>query len=212
MSFMGAIDARCPGGCPSFETEVWSFIRGDTSPALREAILARECNLLLCPTCDKPFYAEAPYVYFDPGVELLAFVFPESFRKKRAFWLAKMRVDFQQMRGAMGAVLPKGLEPEVFFGVEGLAELLEADDLRGVETEVMEAVAKDLGLGLYRVSPAFARRQGLPSSLPCADKVARLQAVLEGLKKLLEANGALPSFRACLKKLGRSGAALPPGR
>lgn len=214
MSFTGELSARCPHGCPPFETEVWSFIRGDTSPNLREAILARECNLLLCPGCEKPFYAEAVYVYFDPGSELLAFVFPESYKKRASHWLKKMRSDFLQMRGALGPLFPDGVEPEVFFGVEGLAELLEAEDLRGTETEVMEFVAKELGLSVYRVSPAYARKERMPSSLPWLGPAGTGSpfhgAIVLGLKRLLEANAALASFKACLKRLEKAGAVLPP--
>ena len=49
MSFKGVIEARCPRGCESFETEIWSFIHGRRSPELRETAQAGELNLLLCP-------------------------------------------------------------------------------------------------------------------------------------------------------------------
>ncbi|MBI5622189.1 MAG: hypothetical protein HY924_00275 [Elusimicrobia bacterium] len=211
MSFKGGLEACCPNGCPPFDTEVWSFIRGDRDPELRETIMARECNLLLCPSCDKPFYAEAPYVYFEPAAELLAFVFPESYAGRKDYWLGKMRDDFSQMRDALGAGMTAAVEPEVFFGVEGLAELLAAEDFRGAETEVMEAVAKELGLGLYQVSPSFARRQKVPRSLPSSNpRAADRDSVIEGLKKLLKANASLSSFKAFLKTLEKPGAAMPP--
>ncbi|MBI4677625.1 MAG: hypothetical protein HY748_08580 [Elusimicrobia bacterium] len=213
MSFKGELEARCPNGCPSFDTEVWSFIRGDTDPELRETVRARECNLLLCPGCEKPFYADAPYVYFEPGAELLAFVFPESYKKHAAHWVKKMRADFGRMQGVLAARMPTGLDPEVFFGVEGLAELLELEDFRRTEVEVMEAVAKELGLSLYRVSPCFARKAKIPAVLPCSaapGKPAAIEGVIEGLKTLLKANGRLRSFRDYLKVLAKAKGGLPP--
>ncbi|MBI5209871.1 MAG: hypothetical protein HY927_07865 [Elusimicrobia bacterium] len=216
MSFKGEVEARCPHGCQPFETEVWSFIRGDASPELRASLLARECNLLLCPGCDKPFYAEAPYVYLEPAAEILAFVFPESCKKQAARWRKKMREDFLAMRKALGAQLPLDAEPVVFFGPEGLSELLEAEDFHREETDVMECVAKGLGLGLYRVSPSYARKERMPAVLPCAAGPrgrVTLDDIRAGLARLLEANDALGAFRDCLRKLeGKAGRLPPPAK
>ena len=223
MSFKGEIEVRCPKGCEPFTTEIWSFIRGDQSPALREAVLARECNLLLCPACDTAFIPEEPYVYFEPQAELLAFVFPESYRDRRDYWLGKMRDDFLLMREALGGEITLDVEPQIFFGFEELAELLEREDYRAEEREVMECLAGELGLSLYRVSPSFSRRSGIPRSLPYATRdgaPATLRSVMEGLEKLVGANDRLTSYGAYLKSLKSSDpgeflpppAGLPPGQ
>src|SRR5271170_1359995 len=106
MSFKGAVEAQCPNGCESFTAEIWSFIRGDAQPELRLLVMFRECNLLLCPECNKPFFPDAPYIYFDPTAELLAFVFPESYRDKEKYWRDKMAGDFTVVSDKLGAVLP----------------------------------------------------------------------------------------------------------
>src|SRR5579885_2279700 len=134
MSFKGEIEARCPKGCEAFTTEVWSFIRGDQSPELRDAILWRECNLLLCPECGAAFFPEAAYIYYEPAAELMAFVFPESFREKADFWRKKMHEDFVTIKQSLGKEVTLLQEPEIFFGHEELAVLLEKEDFRGEES------------------------------------------------------------------------------
>lgn len=210
MSIKGEISAKCPGGCEPFTADVYSFIRGDKSPALRLAVLFRECNMLLCPECEKPFFPDAPYVYHDPFDELVAFVFPESYREKEGFWRAKMAEDFAAMQKVLGGKIPLS-EPEIFFGNDGLACLLESEDYRAEETEVMECVAKELGLSLYRVSPLYARRRAVPRTLPFAGESASRLSVIAGLEKVLAANDRLTAYAdysAALRADARAG--LPP--
>jgi hypothetical protein len=214
MSFKGQIEARCPKGCEPFETEVWSFIRGDTSPELRDAVLWRECNLLLCPQCGAAFFPEASYVYFEPEAELLAFVFPESYRAKEEYWRGKMHEDFVTMKRSIGGDLDLVSEPEIFFGQSDIAEALESEDFRGEEREVMEAVAGELGLPLYRVSASHARRAGVPRALPYAagkGAAPTRAAVVAGLEKLLAANDRLAEYRSYLERLRKDPSeGLPP--
>jgi hypothetical protein len=213
MSFKGEIEAKCPGGCEPFEAEVWSFIRGDRSVELRDAILARECNLILCPSCNKAFIPEEPYVYFEPQRELLAFVFPESYREKEQFWREKMASDFVQMKETLGDEISLDLEPEIFFGIEELAQLLEGEDYAGEEREVAEFIAGELGLALYRVSPRYAREHRVPASLPYAGKAkaATASSVIAGLEKLVAANDRLTAFAGFLKTLkAQRQPSLPP--
>lgn len=213
MSFQGAVEARCPKGCEPFDAQVWSFIQGDQSPELREVILARECNMLLCPGCEMVFFPTVAFVYYEPKAELLAFVFPESFREKEGFWRSKMHDDFLRFRETFGAKLSLDLAPQLFFGPEGLAELLETEDFKGEEREVMEYLARELGLGLYRISPRYAREWGIPSSLPVhpADTAVPGRAeVMEGLRRLLAANAALVEYKACYDRLHKKGGELPP--
>lgn len=213
MSFTGEIEAQCPNGCEPFTTQVWSFIHGDKSPDLREAILARECNLLLCAACNVPFFPPAPYIYFEPQAELLAFVFPESYREKQDHWRKKMGDDFAAMKGVLGRV-SLDLEPEIFFGLEELALLLEGEDYRGEEREVMEHLASELGLSLYQVSPRFARQNNVPRSLPTLSPKtgpATREDVISGLEKLVAANDRLTAYLDYLTALKSSTAGgLPP--
>ncbi len=213
MSLRGRIDAKCPNGCEPFDADVYSFIRGDTDPNLRLQLKARECNLLICDECEKPFFPEEPYIYFEPQAELLAFVFPESFRPKEKYWRQKMATDFEEMRKALGTAFPLTAEPVICFGVDDLAQLLDFEDFRGEEREVMEWVANDLGLSLYRVSPRFARDSDVPGALPYVPigrKGVTREGVMEGLEKVLAANDHLESFARYLDQLKASKVGLPP--
>ncbi len=201
MSFKGVIEARCPKGCEPFETEVWSFIQGTQNPELREEVAAAECNLLLCPECGEAFFAEAAFVYFEPEAEVLAFVFPESFRSEEDRWRRKMADDFLALQQAMGKKMPINTEPAIFFGPESLAEFLRGEDFRTEEREVMECVAVGLGLSIFRLSPNLARHQGVPASLPYKGTSATRAALIAGLEQLLAANDRLSAYQACLEKL-----------
>ena len=210
MSFQGAIEVQCPSGCEAFTAEVWSYIRGDDDSALRMAVLARECNLLLCSQCGIPFFPEASYVYAEPKFELLAFVFPESYREREGYWREKMAEDFRAMRSALGEKMPIDLVPDVFFGPEGLAELLEREDLRGAEQAVLEHYARDLGLELYRVGSRWTRERGLPRAWPYAGARPTRDALIVGLEKALAANDRLSACARALEALRAPGATVPP--
>ncbi|MDD5628209.1 MAG: CpXC domain-containing protein [Elusimicrobia bacterium] len=217
MSIKGVIEARCPKGCEAFEAEIWSFIHGDKSPELREAVAAKECNLLVCPECQGLFFAEAPYIYFEPAADILAFVFPESFRAEEERWRRKMAEDFISLKKALGGKMPLDTEPELFFGLDDIAALLNAEAYRAEEVEVMEAVAAELGLCLYRVRRGFARRLGIPASLPYAParkgEVVTRANMIAGLQKLLAANDRLTAYQSYLDGLRASAEqALPPAR
>jgi hypothetical protein len=217
MSFRGVIEARCPKGCEAFEVEVWSFIHGDRSPELREAVAAKECNLLICPACSTAFFADAPYIYFEAAADILFFVFPGSFQAEESRWRQKMAEDFQAFKQALGDKLPLDLAPEICFGPERLGDLLTEDTFRAEEVEVMEAVAQELGLSLYHVRPGFARRQGIPASLPYAPaqkgEGATRANLIAGLERLLAANDRLTAYRAYLDGLrAAADAELPPPR
>ncbi|MBI4377215.1 MAG: hypothetical protein HY549_12295 [Elusimicrobia bacterium] len=215
MSFKGKIETRCPHGCDPFTAEIWSFIRADKSPELRFSVAWLECNLLLCPHCDRPFFPSAPYIYFDPPEELLAFVFPDDYRDQEQYWRGKMSEDFAALKKAFGEKMPLSVEPQVFFGPEGLSELLKRDNFRAEERDVMEHVASELGLSLYRVSRAYARTHDVPATLPYVPssngKFPTARSVIAGLERLLSENDSLAGYQNYLRTLKASSEAkLPP--
>ena len=212
MSFKGMIETCCPKGCEAFTADVWSFIHGGNSPELRLTVQAQECNLLLCPGCEMPFFAEAAYIYYEPGADILAFVFPEAYRAQEAKWRDKMCQDFLAFKDAFGRKVPLDLEPEVFFGPEGLSELLSDEDYRTDERGVMEFLAKELGLSIYHVRPGHARKNKIPASLPSAapaGKGATRGSIIAGLEKLLAANDRLTAYGDYLARLKASSDGVP---
>ena len=211
MSFQGTIEANCLSCTDGFEAPIWSFVHGGKDSILREQAKAMECNLLLCPSCGAAFVPEAAWIYYEPEDEILAFVFPMAFKAEETKWRDKMKADFAAMRDALGDHLPVGHEPEVFFGPEGLAQLLEFEDWRRDERDVMEFFAKDLKLSVYHASPAWARENGAPSRLPYNGKTPNRASVIEGIKILVAANDRMTPWVDYLAKLEKdSAAALPP--
>lgn len=209
MSFQGTIEVDCPKCTDAFEAPIWTFVHGGKDENLRDQAKASECNLLLCPSCGAAVLPEAAWIYYEPAVEILAFVFPPSYKAEEAKWRAKMAADFAAMKGALGASLPAGREPEVFFGPDGLAQLLEFEDWRRDERDVMEYFAKDLKLKIYKASPAWAREAGAPSYLPYTGKSATPESIAAGIKALVAANDRLTAWADFLPKIEKS-AELPP--
>lgn len=210
MSFQGSVAARCPSCAEEFDAPVWSFVHGGTDAALRDQVKARECNLLLCPRCGAAFVPEAPWIYYEPSAELLAFVFPESWRGQEASWREKMKDDFARMREALGERLPPAMEPAVFFGSDGLASVLEGEDWRADERDVMEHYARELGLSVYKASPRWARDHDAPSEFPHSGAPSR-ESLIAGMRALIRANERLTAWSDFLARFEADrAAALPP--
>lgn len=211
MSIKGTIQAECPGGCESFEAEVWTLVRGDRDSELKEILLSGELNLLFCPACGKPFYAQEPVVYFDPPAEILAFIFPLSYQKEEAKWRAKMKADCELLKQSQLKENPLSFDAQIFFGFEGLKNMLEGEIECGDETEIIEVMAGELGLKTVRVSPAYARSRGVPRVIPFSSGVLTRESAVEGIRKVFSVNDRLSRLGGFLKKLESDPACgLPP--
>jgi len=211
MSFQGEIELRCVKCREAFETPVWSFVSG-SDETLRNQIKARECNLLLCPHCNEAFMPDVSWVYYEPEAEILAFVFPESWSADEPKWRGKLAEDFPRIKAALGDRLSADFEPAVFFGQDGLGELLEAQDWRVDERDVMAYYAKDLGLKIYQASPRWARANAAPAELPYVGNGTPTRAgLIAGLKKLVAANDRLTAWSEFLAKFEKDARAeVPP--
>ncbi|NNN06764.1 MAG: hypothetical protein HKL90_12765 [Elusimicrobia bacterium] len=211
MSFQNEIETRCLACREAFETPVWNFVSG-ADETLRNQVKARECNLLLCPNCGTAFMPDAAWVYYEPEAEILAFVFPESWREDEPKWRAKLESDFARIRAALGERLSADFEPAVFFGQDGLAELLEAQDWRVDERDVMVAYAEQLKLKVYKASPRWARAHAAPAELPyVGNGTPSRDGLIAGLKALVAANDRLTAWADFLAKLEKDPAVgVPP--
>jgi hypothetical protein len=211
MSFQGDVETACSSCQESFEAPVWSFVNGGSEENLRDQVKARELNLLLCPHCSAAFVPEVAWIYYEPAAEILAFVFPDAWQAEEARWRGKMKEDYEQMRVVLGKRLPVDMEPEVYFGQDGLARLLEEEDWRTDERDVMAFLAEELGLSLYTASPLWARPQGAPSLLPYEGKGAPTRrSLIAGIKKVVAANDRLKAWSDYLGRFeGDASSALP---
>lgn len=199
MSIKGAVLTRCPAGCEKFSADVWSLIRADTHPELKEALVAGELNLLLCPDCGRPFYAETTVVYIDPAAEIFAFIFPPSFLAEKEKWVTRMQEDYQVLRHGLAEQLKIDYEPMIFFGFEELQKLIESDLEITDETDVIKFEAEELGLSMTRVKAAAARGKGYPFAVPFSGKKADRNSIIAGSRKMLNENPALSRLAKFLK-------------
>ena len=137
-------------------------------------------------------------------------MFPEAWRADEGKWREKMKSDFESMRAALGERLPLGQEPLIFFGQEGLGRLLDQEDWRIDERDVMRHFSEELGLSVYRASPAWARAHSAPLEFPHAGKPTR-DSLIAGMKALIAANDRLASWADFLADFQNDpAAALPP--
>jgi hypothetical protein len=201
MSIKAIVEASCPGGCEPAEFEVWSFIRGDRDENLRDRILVGELNLVVCGECSRHFSPEAPLVYLDPTVDLLAFVFPKSYEKESERWQRKMHEDFDQLRSAYKDAISEALQPIELYGMERLTELLQEEDSLEDEVQVAEYYCGELSLPVVRIGRGFARARQLPYIVPAAGGRFSRDAARDGVKALLKANDRLAAFERWLSFL-----------
>jgi hypothetical protein len=208
MSFMGKVQARCPGGCEPRDVEIWSFVNGGKDPELRDSLMAGDLNLISCEQCGNVYFPDAAVVYYDAPAELLAFVFPESYRTEEARWRKKMEEDYAQMQSALPE-RPVTLEPKIYFGMEALSNELHLDDAMADEVEIVQVLAQELKMAVYHVDRSFARSRNLPWLLPFPGQ-ASPTSLKEGLGMLLGKNDRLESYRRWQPVLGAN-SSLPPG-
>jgi hypothetical protein len=209
-SLKGVVEAQCPNGCKPFEAQVWSLVRLDHNPELREQLMAGELNLLSCRTCRRHFYFDHTVVVHDPRIELLAFVFPAYYKDEAKKWSEKMRQDYEilERRGGEAIDYP----PVMFFGLEELRVQLEKEDDVQDEVEIARHLSKSLKLELYAVKPSVAREREIPSVLPCASNGGDMRSrLLAGLEQLLHENAYLRHYKDCLGQLqSAKDKAVPP--
>jgi len=211
VAIKGSVEARCPRGCEPTAVEAWSFVRGDKDEALRDALMAGELNLLVCPDCSELFYPEAAVVYYDPTAEFVAFVFPESWEAERDQWRDKMRADFAQMRSVLGRDMPIEVEPVIYFGMEGLREALREEEDLGDQARIAAALCARLGLAAVPVARDFARGKRLPWLLPCEAAAGfSAPAALRAVEELLKENPRLSGYFAWREILSQ-GESVPIG-
>jgi len=210
MAIKGTVTAKCSGkGCLEEDVEVWSFVRGDTDPDLRERLIAGDLNLITCETCGALYFPEATVVYYDPGIEMLAFIFPESYKKEEARWRKKMLEDYGQMKTVLGDKKGVEYEPVLFFGMDAAASALNSEENLEDEVHIAKILAPGLDLDIFSVDRAYARKEGLPRMLPHMKKKSaqggERESVLAALMILLKENGKLSGYRRWVSRLSNRG-------
>jgi len=70
------VSIQCPNCGTPFQAPVRNVIDVGREPRLRQAFLAGQVNLAICPNCKHGGLLEMPLVYHDPAAEFLAIYFP----------------------------------------------------------------------------------------------------------------------------------------
>ena len=201
MATKGVFRVECPNCGDSFDADFWTVVRGDRDHDVEELILRGGFDILMCPKCESLFQHEEPFLYMDPERDLLAFVMPESYLEKKDEWMARMKADYEPLRASLSAGQGLTGEPLYFFGLAPLTALLEDDRDREEETEVMEFIAREIGLNLLPVKPAAARELDIPFSIPMPAGLSGRAAALNSAASLREKNDALPRLKKLVDHL-----------
>ena len=200
MSIKGSVNAECPHCGEKFEADFWTVVRGDKDPELKETLIGGEFDLLMCPACSRIFPCKEPFIYMDPGRELLVFVMPSVPEEERPARIEKMRVDYAAIRNSAAVGEALEVEPLYHFGAEALSELLLRDRDMEEETEVMAFMAAERGFKTVPLRAGFARTNDLPFSAPCSGCPCRTHA-LKAARAILADNDALVRVKNLLKVL-----------
>lgn len=195
MATKGAFRVECPHCGEAFDADFWTVVRGDRDHDVKELILSGEFNLLMCTKCSQMFLHEEPFLYMDPTRGLLAFVMPETYLGEKDKWIAKLNADYEPLKDALSSEESVGAEPVFLFGLAQLTDLLENDQDREEETEVMEFMAREDGYNLLPVKPASAREFDLPFTIPMPAGLSGRAAALMAAQALAAKNDALPRLK-----------------
>jgi len=201
MSTKGQINVECPHCGERFYADFWTVVRGDSDPNLKDQLINGEFDLLVCPKCSAVFSHEEPFLYIDPGFELLVFVMPENYLPEKEKWLGKMKEDYAALGSAgLGGILA-GIKPEYFFGAGELSAKLARDRDMEEESEVLECLAGENNFKTAKIKAGEARQRDLPFCLPYSGKDPSRVGALSAVKKLLSVNDALPRLKNLLNEL-----------
>jgi hypothetical protein len=104
-------------------------------------------------------------------------------------------------------------EPVLFFGMDAAVSALNSEENLEDEVNIAKILAPGLGLDIFSVDRAYARKESLPRMLPRMKKKSaqggERESVLAALMILLKENGKLSGYRRWVSRLSKSGE-LPP--
>jgi hypothetical protein len=201
MATKGVFRIECPHCGEGFDADFWTVVRGDRDHDVKELILSGEFDLLICPKCEEMVQHEEPFLYIDPGRDILAFVMPEGYEAEKEKWVARMNADYEPLRASLFAGQGLTADPLYLFGLGQLTARLESDRNREEETEVMEFMAREDGLNLIPVNPVAARELDIPFTLPMPAGLFSRAAALKAAEDLFAKNDALPRLKKLISAL-----------
>lgn len=119
-----AVPIQCPKCGHNYQAPVRTIIDVGQAPQLRQAFLAGQINVAVCPKCQTGGMLEMPLVYHDPAAEFLAIYFPQQLNIPE---IEKHRMIGELTQGLMRTLAPdqrKGyfLSPRQFVSRQALVD------------------------------------------------------------------------------------------
>ena len=201
-SIKGEGSVNCPHCEESFDAEFWTLIRGDVDLELKDSLIGGELNLVSCPSCGHFFYHERTIIYFDPTIELLAFVWggrEEDFENHKA----QMKKDFELLKNNLTSL---NIDYQPFY-LKSLAELkamIEYEDFTRTQSEVIATLAAENNFKVVALKPSVARVSGFPFYAPIYKEEYTLENFTKAASELLKQNSALNMLKVMLDEVKKT--------
>ena len=128
MSTGSNMDITCQCG-HLFEGWLWQSAKVTASPDLRDKILAGALNLVTCPSCERRFYVEIPFLYHDMVAREWIWVYPLQQEQQGGDVRDKVQEMWEQLKSTLPDDARRVFEEEyrvlVLFGMDALVYYLQ---------------------------------------------------------------------------------------
>ena len=118
-------DFHCDCG-RAFSAPVYKSANVTLDPSLAEAIASGSFNVIACPSCDREWPAEVPFLYHDMQRGLAVWVYPEADAPRAEEIRARLRRVAEILSSSVGDDLgaERGAGTRLVFGVDALRQEL----------------------------------------------------------------------------------------
>jgi len=137
MSTGGNVEITCECG-HKFEGWLWQSANVTASPDLRGKILSGQLNLVTCPSCERRFYVEIPFLYHDMAAREWIWVYPLSEEQQGGAIRTKVEEMWERLISTLPEDARQVFEEEyrvlVLFGMDALVYFLQGKKARESES------------------------------------------------------------------------------
>jgi hypothetical protein len=137
MSAGSDVDITCECG-HRFKGWLWQSANVTLSPDLRGKILAGQLNLVTCPSCERRFYVEIPFLYHDMVAREWIWVYPLQQEREGGEIRDRVQGMWEQLKSKLPDDARQVFEEEyrvlVLFGMDALVYYLQGKRLKESES------------------------------------------------------------------------------
>jgi hypothetical protein len=137
MSTGSNVDITCECG-HQFKGWLWQSANITASPDLKGKILRGQLNLVTCPSCDRRFYVEIPFLYHDMAAREWIWVYPLQQEQQGGDVREKVQEMWEQLMSTLPDDAKRVFEEEyrvlVLFGMDALVYYLQGKQLKESES------------------------------------------------------------------------------